>query len=721
MRDFDSLDDHPVIKAMVDVITKKTQNQNRNFFRVECAYFLAKMASTMRAQIKTKDRGVIPVNIYALGLASSGFGKGHSVSIIEDYFMSGFKTRFIESTLHTLAEGNLMRLANQRAAQKGSNQATELAGLEREYDQAGPYPYTFDSGTVPAVKQLRQKLLLSAAGAINLQIDEVGSNLLSNSEILTTFLELYDKGKTKAKLTKNTVDNSRGQDIDGPTPANMLLFGTPTKLLDGGATEDMFFEFLQTGYGRRFLFAWGVHERSSSKMSAKEIYQGLIDPTVQGTIDKFSRAFSKLADPMSHMWEMSVPDDVGIELLEYKILCENAADKLPEHAELLKTELNHRYFKALKLAGVFGFIDQSPQISMDNLYHAIHLVQASGQDFATLLSREKAYVKLAKYIASHDQELTHADLTENLPYYKTGNAARNEIMTLAAAWGYKNNIMIKKSFVEGIEFFSGETLTETDLNRMIFSYSNDFALDYEPEVQPFENLHNLTGAEGFHWCNHHFNNKHRRGDNVIEGFNMVVLDVDGKTSRDFVHDVLRDYTFMTYTTKRHKENGTGPDRFRVLLPLKYELHLAKDDYLQFMNNIMEWLPFEIDEAANQRERKWLSNPHAQHHYNIQGNLLDPIRFIPKTSRNESHKAQMGQLKDLGNLERWFAERMAMGNRNNQMIKYALALMDSGMPYQNIETRVLEFNAKLDNPLSETELSMTVLRSVARKSARTEPT
>jgi len=254
----------------------------------------------------------------------------------------------------------------------------------------------------------------------------------------------------------------------------------------------------------------------------------------------------------------------------------------------------------------------------------------------------------------------------------------------------------------------------------MFSYSEDYATEYQSETQPFENLHLMTQAEGYHWCNHRFVGNHRRGDNVIEGFNMIVLDVDGKASRDLVHEMLRDYTFMTYTTKRHKEDGTGPDRFRVIMPLKYELHLNKDDYTQFMNNIMEWLPFSIDEEANQRERKWLTNHLGQHHYNIQGTLLDPIRFIPKTSRNEFHKAQMTELKDLNSLERWFAERMVMGNRNNQMIKYALALFDTGMLYPEIETRVTDFNQKIDNPLSDNELQHTILRTIARKTAKTEP-
>ena len=75
---------------------------------------------------------------------------------------------------------------------------------------------------------------------------------------------------------------------------------------------------------------------------------------------------------------------------------------------------------------------------------------------------------------------------------------------------------------------------------------------------------------------------------------------------------------------------------------------------------------------------------------------------------------MKELKDLNSLERWFAERMVMGNRNNQMIKYAMALVDSGMTYPEVEKNVFAFNDKLSSGLSKTELASTVLRTVARK-------
>lgn len=70
--DLTNIKDAPVIEEIVNVLCNKTQNMDRGFYKVEVAYFLAKMASAMRASINTKDRGKVPVNIYALALASSG-------------------------------------------------------------------------------------------------------------------------------------------------------------------------------------------------------------------------------------------------------------------------------------------------------------------------------------------------------------------------------------------------------------------------------------------------------------------------------------------------------------------------------------------------------------------------------------------------------------------------------------------------------------------------
>jgi hypothetical protein len=720
MIDLSGVEHHPAITDIVEVLCNKTQNTDKGFFRTEAAYFLGKMAACQRATIVTKDRGEIPVNIYALALATSGYGKGHSVNIIEDQFMKPFQRRFMDDTFPVITEQKLWDVANDRALRNQSDPQEEKERVDKEFKSAGSYPFTFDSGTSPAVKQLRHKLLLSGVGSINLQIDEIGSNLISNTEVLTLFLELFDQGIVKQKLVKNTADNARGEEMIGKTPTNMLLFGTPNKLLDGGQTENEFYSFLDTGYARRCIFGHGqISKRASADLSPTEIYHNLINPVNNQAINQWAVHFHSLADPAMFGWKMQVEDDVAIRLLEYKISCERAAENLPEHEEIKKAELGHRYFKALKLAGAYAFIDKSSEVEMDHLMSAILLVEESGAAFQAILNREKSYVKLAKYIADVGTEVTHADLYEALPFYKAGAAARNEQMNLAAAWGYKRHIIIKKTFVDGIEFFQGEKLKETDLNEIIVSYSNHWAYNYQPERAPFDQLHLMTQAPDVHWTNHHFRNEHRSSENVIPGFNMVTIDVDGGVKLDLVHELLKDYKFLTYTTKRHQKSDpeTGApygDRFRLMLPINYQLELDSDDYKEFMNALMEWLPFATDESANQREKKWEAFAGGKYHYNLEGETLDVLDFIPKTSRGEAHRKQIQQLSSLDNLQRWFAQRIASGNRNNQMIKFALALVDSGMQLVEVNKQVHEFNKKLNNPLTEDEIDSTIMVTVAKR-------
>ena len=715
MIDLTGVTHHPALEEIVGVLCNKTQNTDKGFFRTEVAYFLGKMASNMRATIITKDRGEIPVNIYALALATSGFGKGHSVHIVETDFMKGFKKRFLEDTFPVIAEKHLWVIANDRAARNGTDPQDEFDRIEKEFKHAGAFPYTFDSGTAPAVKQLRQKLLMAQCGAINLQIDEIGSNLINASEVLTLFLELYDQGIVKQKLTKNTAENQRSEEVDGKTPTNMLLFGTPAKLLDGGPTEDQFYSFLDTGYARRCLFGVGHQNRKAfNSQTPEEIYKNLIKQDNSISVNKWAVHFHKLADPAMYGWTMTVEDDVAIRLLTYKISCERTADKLPDHEEIRKAELSHRYFKALKLAGAYAFIDESNEVEMDHLMSAILLVEQSGEAFQTILSREKTYVKLARFIADVGSEVTHADLLEALPFYKSGNAARNEMMTLATAWGYKKHIIIKKSYIDGIEFFRGETLTETNLNEIVVSYSDHWAYNYLGEKVPFDKLHTLTQAPGMHWANHHFKNGHRAEENVLAGFNMVVVDVDGGISVKAASELLAKYKFMIYTTKRSTPEA---NRFRLMLPINYVLHLDSDEYGEFMTTVLGWLPFKIDEAANQRSRKWESFDGGTYLYNMDGEMLDALPFVPKTSKHEQYCKAYQSVESLDNLERWFAQRMAEGNRNNNMIRYALALVDGGMDLITVSKQVHAFNGKLNNPLSADEIDATILTSVAKRYQR----
>lgn len=714
MFDLSSATYHPITEQIVDVLCKKTLNSNRLFFRVQVSYFLAKVASSMRCTLNTLDRGKIPVNVYALNLAVSGSGKGHSTNIIEGEFLDQFKKVFLQETFPYLAQQNLIDLSAKRANRNGTDPQDELVKLEKEFNNTGALAFSFDSGTAPALKQLRHKLLLANAGAISIEMDEVGENLISNLDMLKVFLELYDQGLVKQKLTKNTADSQRAEEVEGKTPTNMLMFGTPNNLFNGSKEEELLMALFDTGYARRTLFGTSSKEDIQQEMTPEQVFEMLTDTTSSTTIAKLSQHFGMLADAVKYNQQIQVSKDISLKLIAYKMDCEQKADKLPEHEEIRKAEMRHRYFKALKLAGIYAFVDETPEVTIAQLLSAIRLVEDSGEAFNKILSRDKNYVKLAKYIANIGKEVTHADLIEDLPFYKGTNAAKQELMNLAMAYGYKNRIIIKKSFVDGIEFFKGETLKQTSLDELIISYSNHMAYNYLSEPISFSNLMQLCQMEDMHWVNHYLvhgdkGDGHRDNDNIISGFNTIVIDVDEGASLEEVKVLMKDYTYFIHTTKRHTDET---NRFRLVMPIQYHLKLDENEFKEFMNSVYEWLPFEVDSQTNQRSRKWASNPGIT--FSNEGEILDPLAFIPKTTKNDEYKKTITDLGNLDNLERWFAQRMGTGNRNNQLLKFALLLADTGLDYQNILEKVLTFNSKLDNSLPEIEIHSTIMRSVSKK-------
>lgn len=701
---------HIAMQELTDMMCHRTGQVNRDFFQAEIAYFLGLIPSSMRCKIRSPERGLLPVNIYTIALATSGFGKGHSVNLMEDV-LQPFREAYMTSTFGQISEQNLFNMAVDIAAAKGGDEAKELEALESDFKKQGHAPFIFDSGTGPAVKQLRYKLLLAGLGSINFQMDEMGSNLLGNNEVLNILLELYDLGKIKAKLVKNTPDNERGLDIVGSTPANVLMFGTNSKLFDGAKIEDEFFSFLATGFARRCFFGMGRSETHFANINPEDVYNGLVSKNQSSTMNRWQNFLAKFADPRHFDTELDVPKDVGIELISYRLQCEAMANEMPEHEEIRKAELSHRYFKSLKLAGVYAFLDESPEITITNLRQAIKVAEESGASFQKMMKRERNFVRLAKYIASSPDNLTHADLVEDLPYYPTSTTARKEMMDLAMAWGVGNHVVITKNVIQQVEFFSGSTLEETDLNNLTFSFSDHFAYDYEPQSQPMEKLEILLKQPDLHYANHSFEQGHRAEEKVIPGFNMLIVDVDGSISLAAAQELLKDYTFITATTKRHTDEE---NRFRLIMPTNYRLNLEKDDYKEFMNSFLLWLPFESDTSANQRSKKWMTFENSEVFINKGPQVIDVLPFIPKTKANGEYIQQIADLGNLENLDRWFLNNMEVGGRNNTLLNYAMMLKDAGMGYDELEKKVLTLNKSSDSPLKQDEVYSTVLKSVASK-------
>lgn len=712
MKNFDEIEYNPTSEKLVKILCEKTQSDNPLFFRVLVGYYFCVMASSMRCTIVTHDRGDVPVNMYALSLATSGFGKNFSSNIIENSVIHLFRQRFLEETFPLLAEVNLPKLAHRRASKRGTDPEDELTKLHKEFDSLGTLLFSFDSATPAAVKQMRTKLLMADAGAMNLIIDEAGSNLLSSIDVLTTFLELYDVGNIKQKLIKNTVENVRIEEIHGRTPTNMLMFGTPAKLLNGSKTEEELYSMLETGYARRCFFGYVKTINQTAPRTPEEVYEALTNTSSNAYLDQLSSQLENLADMSNVNKRLTMSKDTSLLLIKYRLKCDAEAALLNEHEEIKKAEISHRYFKVLKLAGAYAFIENAPTVTDEHIYQAIKLAEESGVAFSQILTRDRNYVKLAKYIANTKRDVTQADLVEDLPFYRGGVAQKNEMMGLAIAYGYKNNIIIKKSISDGIEFFTGETLQVTDISKCIVSYSNQLAEGYVNKQGPWEDLYKLVQAPGIHWVSHHLANGYRNEENCINGFNLVVIDVDGGIDMSTAQLLLKDYKYLMYTTKRHTDQE---NRFRIIFPTNFVLKMDAKDYREFMSAVYQWLPFDVDKETGQRSRKWLSNQ-GTYSYN-EGMLFDVLPFVPKTSKNEERKARLKDQQSLDNLERWLLDTASDSGRNNTLLKYGMILVDAGFGFEDIRKKVLALNEKLPDKLEEIEILGTVLVTVAKALAK----
>lgn len=710
MIDTSQLKHHPLVETLVDILSDRTQNPDKAFFTILVCYHLTKCASMMRASVDAKGLGKLPVNFYGINAAPSGYGKGYSTSIMEEQVLHRFNSNYMEMTMPHQVDIALADLAVKRANSKGTDDQEELESVKAEFKKLGAYLTSFDSGTVPAVKQFRHRLLMSKTGSINFEVDEMGSNLLNNKEMVDAYLELYD-GVIKPKLTKNTADSVRNEEVVGKSPTNMMMFGTASMLLDGAQTEKTYMDMLLTGYARRCFFGYSVIEVVKRSLSVEERFKALTDTSHNTKLELIASKLGKLADPIHHNWVATVGDDVMRQILEYQVSCEEQLEHIRMSDEIRRAELRGRHHKTIKLAGVFAFLDISKDVTKEHWEAAVKVAEMSAKCFNEMLTRDPTHARLGKYLAEAGIPMTSADLIEELPYFPKSGPQQKDLLKHAIAWGYKNNVIIKRTFTDDIEFFQGDALKETDINAVRLSYSMHVAEGYQPQDKvPFHKIGNLTKLKDAHWCSHHFIDGIRRQSHVIKGVNLIVIDVDGTATLDEAKAVLQDYTYHIYTTKRHTPQE---HRFRIVLPMSHTLKLSADEYTEFMKGVLQFLPFRTDEQTSQANRKWLSNPDAEVFEN-EGKLFDVLPFIPKTKKAEEFQKFVSETGNMDGLERFFHKIAEEGNRNNTIARYAFALIDSGHDLDTATKKVQAFNKKLANPLPNEELENTVINSMTRK-------
>lgn len=690
------------LKKIHEYIEGKLGRTDDHFMNINIVNSISQVATHMHINIEAYDGTKVPCNAYSVSLAPSGYNKGRILNTLEDSIFKSFRDEY-EEVFSGIAEGNVTQMAEQNAAKKNIEFEDAMDALLKRWDKLPKPLFSFSDATEAGLKGVREKYTMAGIGGTCMVVDEIAYNLPKFEEVLTSMLEVYDVAKLKDKLIK--VD-SNGE--SGRIPASLLMFGSPSSLLNGSKNEDDFINMLRQGYARRCFFSYVKSYEKLREESPQEIIQRA--KKAKEVADDFD-CYEKLASRnwLGHSYKPT--DDFHVRLLEYKNDCEIRSEQLKEYQDIQRFEISHRYWKSLKLAGLLALLECRTEVTLDDLEDAIEFAEQSGEHFTQIMNRDPNYVRLFNYISDVGQKVTEADLYANLHFYSGSQQnQRKDMKALAAAYAYTIGGVFKETSKNGVMFYEAEVLKETNLDKMILSYSTDITEGYDNVEVKWSELSEFVTTGGFHYVSHHLIDGYRKAENATGHINMIVLDVDHDCNIELARSLLRDYKYILYTTKRHTNKE---HRFRVIMPLKYSIKLNAEDYKKFMQNIMDWLPFETDRQTAQYGRKWLTNEGQL--FTNEGNMLDPTAFIPDTQKASETKKKIDDLSNLDAIEKFFMLQLNDGaTRNNTLIKFALMLVDSGAEYELVEDKVMVFNDKIDHPLPVKEVMETVMKTVRKR-------
>ncbi|AUR93628.1 primase [Vibrio phage 1.188.A._10N.286.51.A6] len=713
---------HPLVEQVCHGLSHKCNNPDLNFFRVSMTYYLGRVAAMMHMKVKTEFTDPQPLGIYAMNLAPSGYGKNHSKNLINNHVIKEFNTRFFNDVFYPSEEDGLEDMANMIHLTQPSRDLDDIrSALTTYYRSLGGYSpnFSYDS-TVAGIRQMRDAAGIVGVGSLNLELDEVGANLVKASDILDIFLELYDAGLLSNKVLKNTGENARiSLPMDLISPACALMFGTPDRLLDGRNTEKILLERLVEGFGRRCIFGFG-DETLRTEQDSAVLYDKLTNPSSHASFKKMSGMLAKLADASWKDANIEMPKDQALRYLDYQIHCNNLGEKMKKKTlnTILLTEVTHRPSKVLRVAALYAMLDSRKTMTTEDIDYAIALVELSGKALHRISTQDKPHVRLAKFLLKFKhREFNDVDLIEELTYYPSSPSQQNQMMDYAKTWGLKHNVVITTKYENGIAIHSAKAFEKTDTDKLTISYnlSGKRGDGYKNVRMPFSKLAELVLRPNGRYTNHHLQGGMRNDAAVIKGFNVLVIDMDDGTPIKYLKSVLEDYTYILHITKRHTSQH---NRCRILIPMTHNVEVDDEVFKETLASIRDFFPFEMDASTIDRCRMWSSEPKGKKVITNAGKLFEILPHIPRTHKNQEMREQITELTamQLDGLQRWVVIHADKLGRNNTLLRYAKALTDAGFNSHTITSHVSAMNKRLPSPLSQQELQQTIFKTIKKKAS-----
>lgn len=348
-------------------------------------YKMANICSQLKIQIDTKaGYGKTPANIYQLLLLNSGGGKGASLGLADNFY---FKDAF--DYMHDVVYPKYKSIAVDQL---------EKEGVERPLHN---WVKNHSNFTTSGLFASAESFSLCGVGGINIEVDEIGTAVVSKAELFEILLQPYDNGvfDPVGKRTDPDAITVKGLNV------NLYSFGNKVRLQEGDHVETAFIKLLDEGYGRRMIF---IDDKSvpQTQTPADVVNQMKASNEIIGKRVE-EREYIKSLVTRGNLGKVLEFDDEA--LMFFATIKADGDNYIIDNKGLppaVQSDISERSFKTAKLAGIYAFFDGNEFITEKNMEEAFEIIKSSSIVLADLRKVRPTHERLLNALLDEEKPCT---------------------------------------------------------------------------------------------------------------------------------------------------------------------------------------------------------------------------------------------------------------------------------------------------------------------------
>ncbi len=688
--------------------------------------------------VKSEDSTVF-INLYGILFMPSGSGKDRVLREINKEFLYDIRNDYRER--YEVARRQIIDLLMEQAAERFANRDDQ----RRFVAQESPREFTWEisSATAEGLSDWMSSLDKSRMGGVFWSNSEFEDFILSirqeNKDLMSSLKDAYD-GKSAMKVIKGEKFSA---DV-GDVPTSLLVHTSYSKLTEG-VGADRLDHFFTSGFSRRsfICFPEEIEPDFKDKVDSLEALYEQEDKSKDSlykNVDYYKAMFRQVYDS-SRSAQVRVAvfsKQADIKIRAYRDYCEikHNAIKKYENESVLK-ELLGRSWKTLRLAALVALLEHpgTSTVEVEDVDFAIYLAEVWGNQFVKFCqtSNVPAWMKLIQFLTRPENinrwirktklvqarvfeaKYTNTWLAENIPLAKEFLAGTNSELQDRQVGRVMEFRVVKKEVVH--------------MEKMQISTSDDITTGYKLREVDFYNLHNVISSSK-NYAPAKFNTGYRSKENWMGGETLFILDIDSgwtlEEAKKFIEE--NDVLALLITTRNHQkvkhEGEEVCDRFRIIMPALTAFKGTADEYKDIMKNLMVFFDNKPDQACSNVSRSYYGNPQGQHWYSEGKKMFDWSDFKPAeeavkyTKQIIQSKQTFNATQDKDRLikafETFARTNLYKGNRDNTIYRMVQWAKDEGLNRDQAREIILEYNARLSEPLSDYDIVAKINRAYSEK-------